>query len=505
MVIHIHVGPPKNGARYAEIYTPQRVNGKKVNNPVYLGRVIDLDNGIFYNRKRGYFRYTIESGFEDCDIEHKNLTPDFVDETHILDFGSVYLLEQILRTCGYYDLFLDILDGRSDTLMALLFYRILENGGYSMANDWLEGSYAKILFPKAQLKSQRISDILTELGGESVQRRFFQGYLNVEIVKDRKIGLLIDSTGLPNDIDFYLTAVNNHNGKVSRESRLILVVDSLTKRPLFFRYNPGNVPDVSTLKATIDELKALRINMGMTILDAGYCSDKNIIALCGEKIPFLTRMASNRKQYKQLVSEHGEDVLDDGSIVRYPGRLVGIRRYEIVLPGGENGFAFVAVDHERRHQEWSKYTTSALEDDVDLVERKKHTRDQGFFVLISSEAIESKDILPLYYTRQTVEQIFDVSKNDIDLLPLRVHSEKTLRGHLFLVFLASLTRIILNEKLMRTVFNATNALLIFRNLKCKIYDETILIKEPVKKMNDIASALNISIPNKIVEGKYVGN
>jgi hypothetical protein len=46
---HIHVAY-KNGTGYAEIYTPQRKDGKKINNSVYLGKVIDLEKGIFHNQ-----------------------------------------------------------------------------------------------------------------------------------------------------------------------------------------------------------------------------------------------------------------------------------------------------------------------------------------------------------------------------------------------------------------------------------------------------------------------
>ena len=185
--------------------------------------------------------------------------------------------------------------------------------------------------------------------------------------------------------------------------------------------------------------------------------------------------------------------------------MVGIVRVSIPLPGGANGYAYVAVDHDRRHQEWRKYAQDAINDGTDVEERRDKTYSQGFFVLLCSEMITPTEILPLCYTRQAVEQIFDMSKNDIDLLPLRVHSENTLRAHLMLVFLASLVYLFLNENLKATKFNATNALLLFRNLKCKVYANAILVKEPVKKMNDIANSLHISFPKVIVEGNHYGN
>ncbi|MCL2458532.1 MAG: hypothetical protein FWF31_06725 [Desulfobulbus sp.] len=98
-----------------------------------------------------------------------------------------------------------------------------------------------------------------------------------------------------------------------------------------------------------------------------------------------------------------------------------------------------------------------------------------------------------------------MSKNNVDLLPLRAHSEETLRGHLMLSFLASLAHLFLNDKLKAARLNAGNAILVYRNLKCQVYGHEILVKEPVKSMNDIAKALGLTIPAKLVEGKYPGN
>lgn len=493
---HIHV----NTKGYAEVYTPRRLSGKKVNDPVYLGKVVNLEEGIFYSRQRGYFHYTIEGGFDDCDFEAPT-----DKERLILDFGPAFLLDQLLRREGYDNLFSGILKKKTDSLMALLFYRVLEKGGYYLAEDWLAGSYASILFPKAQLQSQRVSELLRELGDEAVVRAFFMRYLKKVIPQDRKTGILIDSTGLPNNIDFYLTAVNNHGGEINNETRLILVVDKLTKKPLFFRYNAGNVPDVSTLLATKDELRIMNVDIGMIIMDAGYPSDKALDELIDDGVSFLSRLKPNRKLYKQLVITYGKDALDDSNIVKYPGRLVSIICKKVRLTDKHDGFAYIAVDHDRRHLEWTKFTKDALDDGLSIEERKEKTATQGFFVLVSSDAIDVQDVLQLYYTRQAIEQIFDVDKHDLNLLPLRVHNEETFRGHLMLVFLASITHLLLAEKLQKSRYSAAQVTSIFRNLKCKVYENTILVKEPVKKMNDISKILCISIPSRIVEGKKNGN
>jgi hypothetical protein len=45
------------------------------------------------------------------------------------------------------------------------------------AEDFWRTSYARIAFPNAKLKSQRISEFLTELGDEGIFRKFFDTYL----------------------------------------------------------------------------------------------------------------------------------------------------------------------------------------------------------------------------------------------------------------------------------------------------------------------------------------
>ena len=45
---------------------------------------------------------------------------------------------------------------------------------------------------------------------------------------------------------------------------------------------------------------------------------------------------------------------------------------------------------------------------------------EGAFVLVSSRRIAIDKILPTYYTRHKIEQIFDIGKNYADMLPIRV-------------------------------------------------------------------------------------
>jgi transposase len=308
---------------------------------------------------------------------------------------------------------------------------------------------------------------------------------------------------MPNDIHFPLTAINTHNGVTNNETRLLMVIDRKSQMPLFFRYNAGNIVDVTTLRSTIVELAAIGVNTDFAILDAGYYSESNIRSLYGEHntddaaIPFLTRLGSNLSLYKQLVKDHGDDLAKSKYMLMQRDRLISVKRVEVSL-WGHIGYAYVSIDHARREDEILKYAKATLgTSDVSYDEMDATIKSKGFFILISSEKIETDEIMPLYYTRQAVEQVFDISKNNADLLPLRVHSEETFRGHLMMSFITTIVYLSVNQLLKGTLFNIDGAFFVLRNQKCKVFDDCILPKETTKKMNDIYKKLKLNSPVRI--------
>jgi hypothetical protein len=481
------------GITYASVYTPRKVKGKKDNQPQYLGRVIDKENGVFRSKERGVFRYSLTDGYSVVDP----VEPSAKEERLILDFGDSYILYQVLRERGYWELFRDTLPEWADTLCAMLFYRVLRGGASCYACDWWAESYTRVVCPNAKVESQRVSEFFAALGDERVHRRFFQQYLPMVCEGQKNHGILVDSTGMPNDIHFPLTAVNNHNGVISNETRLILVVDRLTKLPLLYRYNAGNIVDVSTLKSTILELSAYGVNVDFSILDAGYYSEKNAKDLYAEGIRFVTRLAPNRKLYKDLVADHAKGLDSMSNAVFYRDRLLYIKRVPVELCGHQ-AYAYVAIDHQRRSSEMYSFMKNAFEDkhmshdEIDLKAVSK-----GMFTIISSELMEISEIMPLYYTRQAIEQVFDLYKNNADLLPLRMHGENTFRGHLMLSFMSTVVYMLANSLLEGSKFCADGAFRVLHNLKCKVFDDRILVKEGTKKINDIAKHLRIELPLKL--------
>jgi len=251
----------------------------------------------------------------------------------ILDFGDAWFLDHILETSGLKKLFASVLSQESDTLLALLAFKLLDSNANSYAQRWLASSYAQYLYPKAVLASPRISEFMERLGQEETKRAFFNAYIPyLKDIPGVSENVLIDSTGLPNDIHFEYSQINNHNGVISREARLIYVVERNTGLPVYFRYVAGNIVDVITLRVTINHLKAQDMEIKHGILDAGYCSEKNINDLYDSNIPFLIRLPNNALA-KKLIEEHGMDVYSAKYVLEYGNRLLFMKRISIELFG----------------------------------------------------------------------------------------------------------------------------------------------------------------------------
>ncbi|MDY0289506.1 MAG: transposase [Sphaerochaeta sp.] len=481
-----------------------RVDGEKKNLYVAnLGIVLDKDQGVFKSKARGIYSFSLDGGYADAPAEVEILHSDAKRERLILDFGDSFMLDRYLRdNTPFSELFDDILPNQRDTLLSLMFFRLLtDKKAYMYAQPWHEGNYASILYPKARLQSQRISDFLVALGSEDVGREFYPAYIKMLYPERRGTALIIDSTGLHNAVDMPLTALSTHNGDINFEMRLIYVVDRISGMLLYMRYCPGNVVDISTLRTTVAELEQMGIKTQMALVDAGYYSEGNVGALYADKIGFVSRVGTNRKLFKDLVEKHTKSLPQAKYVVPFGNRVVYMRRFP-VDPHGHKGYAYLGLDMDSHNMQEKKISLEALNDKLDYEDIDREMGKLGTFVIVSSQKMDCKDILPLYYTRVQVEQVFDIAKNNSDVVPLRIQGEDTLKGHLFLTFLSTvLFQLLQKDMLLHTQkkdkINPEGSFIVLRNQKCKVYDEMVIPQEATKKMNDIYKMLNIQSPVSI--------
>lgn len=505
----------KGGIEYAMVVTSVRKGASVTKEkPLYLGRVIDKEHGIFKNRVRGIYKYDIKTNtFSSVPAEYqepamKRKTRYPVRPTLVVSFGDVFLLDEFLKSSGFIKAINAVGYRNGDTLKALLAYYVLSPLANSHALDWWELTYARYLYPKAQMASQRISDALADIGSEDAKRSFFKEYYRFLERTDGKNdgsacgigdGILIDSSGLPNSIRFPLTAVNTHNGVVSEEIRLIYVVQQRTGMPLFFRYVSGNVIDVSTLTRTVAELKANGINTKFAILDAGYYTGTNADVLLDAGISFITRMKSNFKVYKQILRENLGSLEARENLIRYNSRLVYVKCVPCLVGAKEDrpAYAYLCRDLSIRHELEKHLVERAEDQNLSEEEIFDAMQGQGLFMLVSSRRISKENLLPLYYTRDQIEKIFELCKQDGKILPLNVETEATFRGHLMMTFMSAVILKLMSDKLKKTSLTTASMFMNLHEQHAIIYDNEFITTEPTKKMNEAYKAFKVQCPPTI--------
>lgn len=491
------------GQTYAKVpASSYRENGKvkKRNDGIYLGRVIDKEKNVFYSANRGVFTYDpIENVFGNADETYvSDISEDQRKRPRIcLDFGDSYFVHELICSCGYDKVISSLPYRNKDTLNAMIQYYMLRDKANDHAGIWYEGSFARMLFPKANLTSQRISDFLQSIGKRENVERFFEAHIRwVQEFVSRDTAVLIDSTGMPNSIHFPLTAISNHNGKISREARMTTVVQRDSGYPLMFRITPGNVNDVSTITRTLTDLGVHDVAADFVLLDAGYFTGDNIDALYDAKIDFITRLPErNRILYDKILSEARGTLMEQKNLVRYNNRAVYIVRVDCELGNHKHkAFAYLGYDVDRASDEVHKAVKRLSDKKLNDEQFQKLLENAGIFVIVSSRKHETSQILPLYYIRQTIEQYFDLSKGSSKLTPLRVHSEQALYGHLILSMIAATINIRIMNTLKQYHDNRENLFMSLSNQKCLVYRTQINTCEPQSTANLFYKRFKIKCP-----------
>jgi len=415
-------------------------------------------------------------------------------EKLILDFGDSYFIKEFFEKVKFSKLIEEVFEDKKDFFLSLINYRLCYPSAMRFSKIWFEGNYAKICYPQVDLSSQRISDFLKFLGDENLQRNFFKQY--IPSYAESNEGIIIDATSLPNQIHMPITQWGLSGEEIDKQIRFLLVVDKKNSMPLFFRYFSGNIVDVSTLKNTIKELQKFGIKENYVYMDAGFFSEDNILELYEQKINFLTRLPSLRTIYKELITSEVKNIERYENAVQYGKRALFIKQKKINL-FGKDAFAYIVLDPERKGREMKNFLLQNIKNTENSVEELEYDMmKRGIMILVSSFNLKNEDVVPAYYVRQTAEKLFGFSKDDLNLLPLRIHTEEALRGFLFMQFVTLIAFVHIKNKLGKE-HNVEEILLKLRNLKCKVYDDEIIICEPNKQQKEILQKLDILMPKKL--------
>lgn len=412
------------------------------------------------------------------------------DEKSLVDFGDSFAVQQLALQSGFSEVLQDTYNDY-DTIMSLICYQMTEGSAMHLCEDWQEGNIARHLFKNAKLSSPSISRLFKKLGQDKLSQKFFKNYVTRFFPESHTV--LIDSTALPSSVNADINAFGYGADGICQNVGCLMLVDQTSRLPIYFRAIPGDIADVSTLKVTVDEVTKLGLHTDTAILDAGYFSEKNIRFLKEKNVQFVTRMPRSRKIFKQLVMDSGPTECASQA-VRYGERSVFIKTTQTACSEVPL-YAHIILDPSKRAADIQYILSDALAEDHSQKQLDERMKYAGYFILISSYPIEPADILPTYYTRQSIEQIFGFAKSANNVLPLRVHSEDSIRGYLMLVFMTIVLYVIFRQK-MEGKLTVRQALIRLRAHKAKEYEDEIVPMEINKRAREVYNSLEIIVPTK---------
>ena len=422
-------------------------NGSRKTQGIRLGKVINKEKLIFYKSGQGYYRF--DPSDQSChDVPPEELAACLTQLDHrrrrtpvIVTFGGSYFLSRLLSEIEYMPVIDSIEYGNPDRLHSMFLYYALSNQANCRAETWYMHSFAKYLYPKANLASQRISEFLAAIGRPENVRTFLVNHIDYLLdATDQEKCVLIDSTGCPNKCSLYVTRLSVHESQVNIEFRVIVVVQKSTGLPLYYKIIPGNVVDIATVMYVIRLMKNLSCEVEYVLGDAGYCCPAVMERMIWAGVDFMTRLCPHFNIFKDVVADHLSELACPENLVDYRGRKVYMLKTKKVIAHqketGEpvEGYVYLCRDIQAYHSKVDHLMNSKKYPSMTKEEFLAACNKFGLFAIVSTRDLPPEQVLPEYYIRQGIEQFFDFAKNFGRFLPVRCHNMETLSGHMLLGF-----------------------------------------------------------------------
>ena len=120
----------------------------------------------------------------------------------------------------------------------------------------------------------------------------------------------------------------------------------------------------------------------------------------------------------------------------------------------------------------------------------------GRFILFYNGDLDWLSCLTLYRQRDAVEKCFLRMKNDLDTLPLNARRDDSVKGYLFMVFIALIIRMrlqtILKETGLSKQYSVEKLLLELEKIKLFVLSQGQILQSEVSKKNrEILTSLNL--------------
>ncbi|MHB1440289.1 MAG: IS1634 family transposase [Cuniculiplasma sp.] len=403
-----------------------------------------------------------------------------------LIYGPFIPILAITDQIGLHDMLKSYLtEEESKKTIAIAISKVVRPLPMSSIQTWYEGTYLSTVFP-ANLDSRRNSEFMEKIGSSDLYRKFSQTLMKKLHPSD---SLLYDITSIPS----YSSASIFEYGHAKDHSELeqinlSLVMEKSRKIPLSFEIYPGSIPDVVTLRRTMQSLSSIIPQIAM-ILDRGFFSVENLRIL--NTAGYVIAASLVRKEIKSVFSSASRSVDRADNVIMYEGQPIFCKGVSFTMEELElHGYFYHDMRRESeeradlhrnvrerrkkieavqaRRGMWKiiqtiagpymRYITCKIKNNTVVTSAKDNAisaaeNRMGRFLLVYNGEYSGSECLNAYRQRDAIEKAFRILKTDLDIFPMRDHKEPTVRGTMFVFFLSLLIRSALARGMESTKLN----------------------------------------------------
>ena len=443
-------------------------HGEPRNRRIPIGKLDENGQPLYYD---DYIMRMAEAGTPLPAHKNTTFTKSDVSCSDIKEFGSFYLLHAIAKDIGLLETMEHVFPDRWCELFDLACFIVCNGEPFMYCQDWLSKTDA---FP-ASLGSTDITRLLCSLTQHEKDTFFSlwgayrseKEYLALDISSVSSYSQLIDDVAWG----------YNRDGENLPQINLCMLMGQQSRLPVFQSLYNGSIKDVSTLKTTLSLVFHIQGDRLILVMDKGFYSKNNVKNLLSGPLkskfllalPWTLSFAQEQVERERESIDTPEKVLVFGKEVL---RMVSLSLPWPLMDGDEVYPVYVhiyynlTVADERKNslygyvaelrelaqkdhtdtryiKEFGKYLAikkSARTGNVKVSIReevlKKELRHAGWMVLISDHVRDGREALHIYRAKDVIEKGFMKLKNNLDLNRLRVHSDTTMQGKVFIDFIA---------------------------------------------------------------------
>lgn len=467
--------------------------------------------------------------------------------------GIVYIMQYIARQLGLEEILCKCFNNEESkdglALLYLAMYQVAESRPLYLTNAWIDEQELPMDIAEYDFSSGGCSNLTIKVGdNHTAVERFFK--------------LWIQRLGCPSSLIFDTTSISsysdqldwaewgyNRDGDELPQVNFSLVSARQSRLPIYYRMLPGSIPDVSSLKITLELLKEHGINDFITSLDRGFYSIANVRNMISRNIDFVLGVPFSCKQANQLIAKHRSSLRSPKRSLSYNGNIIRHVKdcWKVDMGKGnppKELAAHIFWDYARQSDQekefesrvfqieskaksdapngfsskkdayvWLKENAKKLSfcfkikavDMIWYIERKLHSiafavAKKGFTIVTTTKlSADGLEVIDVYRGRDSIEKLFDILKNENKQNRLRTGHRKAVNGRLFTAFVSIVLHAELENRMRKSNllkrYTVVELLAILRKLeRVKMESGNSYLLELTKTQREIFEKLEIPLP-----------